>query len=104
MRANCVLTLASGLLLAQCASKPSEIKAVYIAPSQYQSYTCLQLDQQAESLSAKAEELSRVQDQRLINVSAPFLGGDAQAATTRLTLIRGQLKAIDQTRTFKKCR
>ena len=103
MRANFVLTLGSGLLLAQCASKPVETKAVYISPSQYQSYTCPQLDQQAASLSAKAAELSGAQDQKTINV--PFLGGaDAQAATTRLTLIKGQLNAIDQTRTFKKCR
>jgi hypothetical protein len=104
MRANFVLTLASGLLLAQCASKPAEIKAVYIAPSQYQSYTCPQLAQQAEALSAKADELSRAQDQRSINASLPFFGGDGQAATTRLTLIKGQLNAIEQTRTYKKCR
>jgi hypothetical protein len=104
MRAKCVLTLTSGLLLAQCASQPTETAPVSISPIQYQSYTCPQLGQQAESLSAKEAELSSAQDRRSAKLSVPFLRADEQETNTRLTLIKAQIKAIEQARTDKKCR
>ena len=103
MRARCILTIASGLLLAQCASRTPETKPTYtssLAP--YQSYTCAQLGQEAAALSAKSTELSAARQQS--RWSVPFLGGDGQAVNTRLTQIEGQLAAIDQVRKQKSCR
>jgi hypothetical protein len=103
MRANCVLTVVSGLLLAQCASKSSDLKAVAVTPVQYQSYTCPQLGREAEVLSAKAAELSAAQDKRWTRVSVPFVGSDAQETATRLRLIKGELEAIERVRSQKSC-
>src|SRR4051794_8107868 len=58
MRISHFTALAGTLLLADCASKSSEITASYISPITYQSYNCQQLAAEAQALSAKAAELS----------------------------------------------
>jgi alkanesulfonate monooxygenase SsuD/methylene tetrahydromethanopterin reductase-like flavin-dependent oxidoreductase (luciferase family) len=105
MRARCILTIASGLLLAQCASRTPEIKPTYTSsPVPYQSYTCAQLAQEVAALTDKSAELSAARQQNRIKWSVPFLGGDAQATNSRLTEVDGQLAAIEQVRNQKSCR
>jgi len=105
MRTGCTLTIAGGLLLAQCASRPPEVKPTYTSsPVPYQSYTCAQLEQEATALSAKSAEQSAVRQQSGIKWSVPFLGGDAQATNSRLTQVDGQLAAVEQVRKQKSCR
>jgi hypothetical protein len=80
-------------LLGGCASKSSEITAAYVSPIPYQSYTCQQLGMEAQAISAKAAELSGVQDQKRTNdqiatgvaivvfwPAAFLVGGDGQVA------------------------
>jgi hypothetical protein len=57
MRNGGMLVLASGLLLAQCVSKSSEITAAYVSPITYQMCTCQQLGFEAQAVSAKAAQL-----------------------------------------------
>jgi len=104
MRTRCILTLAGGILLAQCASRAPETKPAYSSPVPYQSYTCAQLGQEAAALTEKSAELSAGRQQNRIKWSMPFLGGDVQATNTRLDQIEGQLGAIEQVRKQKACR
>jgi hypothetical protein len=105
MRTRCILTLAGGVLLAQCASRTPETKRAYSSSSApYQSYTCAQLEQESAALSAKSAELSAAQKQNRIKWSVPFLGGDGQAINSRLTEVNGQVAAIEQVRKQKTCR
>jgi hypothetical protein len=96
------------LSLGGCASKSSEISAAYVSPIPYQSYTCQQLGMEAQAVSAKAAELSGVQDQKrtsdaiatgvaiVVFWPAAFLvGGDGQVAA-QLSQLKGQMNAIEQ--------
>ena len=104
MRTACILTIASGLFLAQCATQPPEIKPAPGSPVPYQSYTCAQLAQESAALSAKSAELSAVRQQNRTKWSVPFLGRDEQATTTRLSQIAGQMDSIEYVRKQKSCR
>jgi outer membrane lipoprotein-sorting protein len=103
------------LSLGGCASKSSEISAAYVSPIPYQSYTCQQLGMEAQAVSAKAAELSGVQDQKRTNDAiatgvaivvfwpAAFLvGGDGQVAA-QLSQLKGQMNAIEQASIHKNC-
>jgi hypothetical protein len=103
MRANCVLTIVSGLLLAQCATKSADLKAVSVPLVQYQSYTCPQLEREAEALSAKEAELAAAQDQKLTRLKIPFVGGDPQETASRLAVVKGELEMIRRSRVQKNC-
>jgi hypothetical protein len=104
MRAKDILTLAGGLLLAQCASKPAEIKAANVSPAAYQSYTCPQLQQAALDLTAKTAEASEAQNHKQSSWSDMFkFGRVVDPDATRLAQLKGDLTAIEQTRVQKKC-
>jgi hypothetical protein len=113
MKIHFVLMVAA--LLGGCATKASEISAAYVSPISYQSYTCQQLGMEAQAISAKAAELSGVQDQKRTNDAiatgvavvvfwpAAFLvGGDGQVAA-QLSQLKGQLNAVEQASIQKKC-
>jgi hypothetical protein len=102
-------------LVASCASKSSEIAAAYVSPIPYQSYTCAQLATEAQAVSAKAVELSGVQDQKRTNdqiatgvaivvfwPAAFMVGGDGQVAA-QLAQLKGQMNAIEQANIHKRC-
>ena len=115
MRSHHFMALAGTLLLANCASKSSEVTAAYVSPMMYQSYSCQQLAAEAQAVSAKAAELSGAQDQKRTNDAiatgvaivvfwpAAFLvGGDGQVAA-QLAQMKGQMGAIEQASIQKKC-
>jgi hypothetical protein len=102
-------------LAASCASKSSEITAAYVSPLTYQQYTCQQLAMEAQAISAKAAELSGVQDQKRTNdqiatgvaivvfwPAAFLVGGDGQVAA-QLAQLKGQMNAVEQASTQKRC-
>jgi hypothetical protein len=110
-----VFACALAALAASCASKSSEIVAAYVSPIPYQSYTCQQLGMEAQAVSAKAAELSGVQDQKRTNdqvatgvaivvfwPAAFLVGGDGQVAA-QLAQLKGQMNAIEQASIQKKC-
>jgi hypothetical protein len=115
MRWDLLSAIASTLLLANCASKSSEVAASYVSPMTYQSYTCQQLAAEAQSVSAKAAELTGAQDQKrtqdqiatgvaiVVFWPAAFLvGGDGQVAA-QLAQMKGHMSAIEQASIQKKC-
>ena len=115
MRSVHFLGFASALLLANCATKSSEITAAYVSPISYQGYTCQQLGMEAQAVSAKAAELSGAQDQKRSNdqiatgvaivvfwPAAFLVGGDGQVAA-QLSQMKGQMVAIEQASIQKKC-
>jgi hypothetical protein len=107
--------LATGAALGGCASSSSEITPAYISPVMYQQYTCPQLAQEAQAISARAAALSGVQDSKRTNdglataaaivvfwPAAFFVGGDKQTAA-ELSQMKGQMVAIEQAANMKRC-
>ncbi len=110
-----VFACAVAALAASCASKSSEITAAYVSPLGYQPYNCQQLAMEAQAVSAKAAELSGVQDQKRTNdqiatgvaivvfwPAAFLVGGDGQVAA-QLAQLKGQMNAIEQASIQKRC-
>jgi hypothetical protein len=103
------------LALAACASSSAEITPSYVSPVMYQSYTCQQLAQEAQGVSARAAQVSGAQDQKRTNdaiattaaivvfwPAAFFVGGNGQVAA-ELGQLKGQMVAIEQASIAKKC-
>lgn len=113
MRILCVA--ACCVALAGCASKSSEITAAYVSPVMYQNHTCQQLALEAQGVSARAAQVAGAQDAKRSNDAvatgvavvvfwpAAFLvGGDGPTAA-ELGQLKGQMIAIEQASTAKKC-
>src|ERR1700758_2112769 len=109
------LLSATTLFLAGCASSSSDVTPAYVSPVMYQSYTCQQLAMEAQGISARAAALSGAQDKQRTNdtiattaavvifwPAAFFVGGDKQTAA-ELAQMKGQMIAIEQASTVKKC-
>jgi hypothetical protein len=103
------------LALAGCASSSAEITPAYVSPIPYQSYTCAQLVQEAQGVSARAAQVAGAQDQKSTNdqlataaaiavfwPAAFFVGGNGQTAA-ELGQLKGQMVAIEQASIAKKC-
>lgn len=102
-------------VLAGCASKAEDIAPAYISPVAFQSYTCPQLAQEAQAVSARAAMLTGQQDQQRTNDSiatgvavvvfwpAAFLVGGDKRTAAELSQMKGQMIAIEQASTQKKC-
>jgi hypothetical protein len=101
--------------LAGCASSSGDIAPAYVSPVAFQGYTCPQLAQEAQAVSARAAMLSGAQDSKRTNDTiattaaviifwpAAFLvGGDKQTAA-ELGQMKGQMVAIEQASVPKKC-
>ena len=110
-----IAAVAVAAMVAACASKSSDITAAYISPVGYQAYTCQQLGQEAQSVSARAAQVAGVQDQKRSNdqvatgiaivvfwPAAFLVGGDGPTAT-ELAQLKGQMVAIEQASIQKKC-
>lgn len=113
MRPLLVFTLAA--TLAGCASKSSEITPAYVSPVLYQNYTCTQLAQEAQGVSARAAQVAGAQDAKRTNdqvatgvavvvfwPAAFLVGGDGPMAA-ELAQLKGQMVAIEQASIQKKC-
>lgn len=103
------------LIVVGCASSAADISPSYVSPVMYQSYTCQQLALEAQGVSTRAAALSGAQDKQRTNDTiattaavvifwpAAFLvGGDKQTAA-ELGQMKGQMVAIEQASTVKKC-
>jgi hypothetical protein len=112
---NRTLALLSTLFLTACASSAADVTPAYVSPVMYQSYTCQQLAMEAQGISARAAALSGAQDKQRTNdtiattaavvifwPAAFFVGGDKQNAA-ELAQMKGQMIAIEQASTAKKC-
>lgn len=108
-------SVALATILAGCASSAADITPAYVSPVTYQSFTCQQLGQEAQAISARAAALSGAQDSQhtkdavattaavIIFWPAAFLvGGDKQTAA-ELAQMKGQMVAVEQESIAKKC-
>ena len=103
------------LVLGACASSSSDISPTYVSPVLYQNYTCQQIAQEAQSISARAAQVAGVQDQQRTNDAiatgvaivvfwpAAFLVGGNRQAAAELAQLRGQMVAIEQANIQKRC-
>jgi hypothetical protein len=107
--------VALGAALGGCVSSAADITPAYVSPITYQSFTCQQLGQEAQSISARAAALSGAQDSQhtkdgwttaaavVIFWPAAFLvSGDKQTAA-ELSQMKGQMVAVEQASIQKKC-
>src|ERR1700761_8888590 len=107
--------VALATVLAGCASSAADITPAYVSPVTYQSFTCQQLGQEAQAISARAAALSGAQDSQrtkdtvattaavIIFWPAAFLvGGDKQTAA-ELAQMKGQMIAVEQASIQKNC-
>jgi hypothetical protein len=112
-----VLTLAvvCALSVGGCASGSDKIAASYVSPLQYESYSCPQLAEEAQRVSARAATVAGVQDQKATNDAiatgvalvvfwpAAFLisGNDQTAA--ELGRLKGEFETIEKVAVKKNC-
>jgi hypothetical protein len=59
--------VAAAALVAACAKNSADIAPSYVSPYQYESFTCDQLGEEAQRVSARAAEASGAQDQKATN-------------------------------------
>jgi hypothetical protein len=104
-----------GAALGGCASSSADTTPAYVSPVAYQGYTCQQLALEAQSISTRAASLSGAQDSQrtkdqwstaaavvIFWPAAFFVGGDKQTAA-ELSLMKGQMVAVEQASIAKKC-
>ncbi|MFG1237328.1 hypothetical protein V5F63_08970 [Xanthobacter autotrophicus DSM 597] len=98
-----------------CAKSAEQVSAAYVSPIQFESYTCLQLAQEAERVSARAIILTGAQNKQatsdavvttvavVIFWPAAFMVGGDNAQTAELARLKGEMEAIEQVSIRKKC-
>jgi hypothetical protein len=109
------VAILAALTLVGCASKSSEIAPTYVSPFQYQSYTCTQLAEEAQRVSAAAATATGVQDEQATNDAVAtgvgliifwpslFLIGGDKTNAAQLAQLKGQMDAIQQASIQKNC-
>ncbi|MCL8380849.1 MULTISPECIES: hypothetical protein [Xanthobacter] len=110
-----MVVLMAALATAACAKSADKVSAAYVSPMQFQSYSCQQLAQEAERISARAIALTGAQNNRatsdavattvavVIFWPAAFLVGGDDAQTAELARLKGEMDAIEQVSIQKKC-
>ena len=109
------LAVVAALALASCATKSADIAPAYVSPIQYQSFTCPQLAEEAQRVSAAAAAASGAQDSQATKDAVAttvgvvifwpslfFIGGDKQNAA-QVAQLKGQMDAIQQESIRKNC-
>ncbi len=112
---SAALLLAASTVVSGCARKAENVDASYVSPVYYQNFSCNQLRNEAERVSARAQELAGVQDKKASNdavatgvaivifwPAAFFVKGDG-ANTAELSRMKGEMDAIEQASNRKKC-
>lgn len=107
--------LAASLAVAGCASRSEDVAASYVSSGTYSSYSCKELSQEAQRVSAAAAAASGAQDsQRTKDVVATtaavvifwpaafFVSGN-NAQTAELARLKGHMQAIEEASVQKKC-
>lgn len=106
---------AAALAVGACAKPAERVASAYVSPIPYQSFTCVQIGQEAERLSARVIELTGLQNKKATGdavattvaivvfwPAAFFIGGD-DATTAELARLKGEMDAIERISIEKKC-
>ncbi len=110
-----IFALLAAFAIAGCASKSSDIAAVYASPLAYENLSCRQLVEEAQrvshraAVSAGAQDTQASRDALATGVGAIIfwpallaIGGDKGNAA-ELARLKGEMEAIEQTSTRKNC-
>ena len=108
-------TLSFALLAAGCASSSEMVTGSYASPLQYQSYSCQQLGEEAQRISARVAQSSGVQDKKrsddalattaaviIFWPAAFFVSGNDQN-TAELSRLKGEFEAVEKVSIQKNC-
>lgn len=101
--------------LAACASSSSDIAASYVSPITYQNYTCQQLSEELQRISARVQQVSGTVDSRASNDKVAmgvgmvifwpalfFLKGDGPEAQ-ELGRLKGEYDAVEEAGVRSNC-
>lgn len=110
-----VAALCAATMLAGCAKDASQVGATYVSPITYQSYTCPQLAEESQRISARAAEAAGVQNQKSTNDAVAmtvglivvwpalfFIKGNDEN-TAELARLKGSMDAVEQASIAKRC-
>lgn len=112
---NVVTTLAVAVLLAGCATSPSNVAPTYVSPVVYQGFSCQQLAEEAQRVSSRASQAAGIQREKatrdtvamtaaiVVFWPALFLVGGDQGNAAELANLRGQMQAIEEASRAKGC-
>jgi hypothetical protein len=115
MRKALAVTIAIAIGMGGCASGSDKIAASYVSPLQYESYSCPQLAEEAQRVSARAATVSGVQDQKATNDAiatgvaivlfwpAAFMIGGNDQTTAELGRLKGEFETIEMVAVKKNC-
>lgn len=110
-----IVAAGCAVVLAGCASKSEDVAPTYVSPLTYQSFTCPQIGEEAQRVSAQAAQVAGVQDSNhtkdivattvgvLIVWPALFLNHGDNQTTAQLALLKGQMDALQQESIRKNC-
>ena len=113
LRSSCALLVAAAAT--GCASNSDKIAASYVSPVSYESWTCRQLQDEAQRVSSRAAQLAGLQDQRAGSDAvatgvavvfvwpAAFLAKGEGASTAGLGRLKGEMDAFEQASIRKDC-
>lgn len=117
MRAGVVglALVAAALVSSGCAKRADSIAAAYVSPITYEQLDCRQLGEEAQRLSSRAAMVAGAQDEKatrdavamgvglIIFWPALFAVGGNDQQTAELARLRGEMEAIEQVSTRKRC-
>lgn len=105
----------SCFLLAACASSAENITANYVSPNNYSKWSCRELEDEAQRVSAAAASAAGVQNSKATSDAvatgvalvvfwpAAFLIKGDGASAANLANLKGEMQAIQTASTQKKC-
>ena len=104
-----------GFIISGCAKRPEDIGPTYVSPLQYDQYSCDQLSAEAARLSARAAEISGVQQKKAtgdavaVGVSLIlfwpalfFIKGNG-ATEAEVGRLKGEMEAVERAAVQKSC-
>jgi hypothetical protein len=103
------------LAAAGCASRSEDVAASYVSPSMYGSYSCRELNAEAQRVSSAAASAAGAQDSQrtkdavattaalVVFWPAAFFVSGNNAQTAELARLKGQMQAIEGASVQKKC-
>lgn len=115
MKTTISALLVAATALSACAQKSEDVSASYVSPLTYQNYSCAQIVEEANRITAKVAEVSGVQNKKakddavatgvalvLFWPAAFFIKGDKQTAA-ELARHKGEMQALEQVSIQKNC-
>lgn len=106
---------ALGVAVSGCATAPSNISASYVSPVQYQSYSCEQIQQELQRVSANVASVTGQQQSKANNDAlamgvgmvlfwpALFFLASGDDKKEELSRLKGEYEALNQAANMKNC-